>query len=319
MSDPFILVTGLADDSPLHEFGIKPGDAIMTVDGKDFDTIGEFAALTKENKDMVWQMFHVPSTPGYLEDDDAGYDILETYKQRVKNGILMRVGHEVKVRDAWQHAHENDLEHPERFVPDLAIDKMRTLDSLLGFLVLQTMGRKEEDNGVAPIICSIVTAFEENGSVPNCSRENLGHYAKPTPQEWLETKMAEWRQRRGEWATGGKGKKAGGRPGKVFLEQYAKFAELYPDAYGSEIGNHNNELQEGTGHVEVADSTSDSAVDNAAQNAAENVEEVATSAASEWVQYYDETSQAYYYENSASGETSWDEPENFVPYAEYEQ
>ena len=61
MSDPFILVTGLADDSPLHEFGIKPGDAIMTVDGKDFDTIGEFAALTKENKDMVWQMFHVPS------------------------------------------------------------------------------------------------------------------------------------------------------------------------------------------------------------------------------------------------------------------
>jgi hypothetical protein len=55
-------------------------------------------------------------TPGFWEDDIEGRKILEQYKTRVRNAILMRVGHEVKVRDAWIHNHENDIENDERCV-----------------------------------------------------------------------------------------------------------------------------------------------------------------------------------------------------------
>ena len=103
-------------------------------------------------------------TPGYREDDDAGYEVFLRYQDRVKTACLMRIGHEVKMRDAWAHAHENDLEIPERFVPTLAIDKMRTLDSLRGFLELQKMGRKIQDHGAPPILCAIATAVEESGT-----------------------------------------------------------------------------------------------------------------------------------------------------------
>lgn len=53
LSDPFVLLTKVMEDSYLNDFGLKAGDAIITVDGEDFDTLGEFAALTKRNKDMV--------------------------------------------------------------------------------------------------------------------------------------------------------------------------------------------------------------------------------------------------------------------------
>ena len=55
-------------------------------------------------------------TPGFWEDDIEGRKILEQYKTRVRNAMLMRVGHEVKVRDAWVHNHENDIENDERYV-----------------------------------------------------------------------------------------------------------------------------------------------------------------------------------------------------------
>ena len=103
--------------------------------------------------------------------------------------------------------------------------------------------------------------------------------------------MAEWRQRRSELVTDGQKKKAGGKPSADFMAEYAKFAEKYPD----------------TSYVTaVPYSTADSHED-----------ESASASAPEWLQLYDESSEAYYYQHQTTGETSWDEPASFVPYSEY--
>ena len=59
--------------------GVQPGDAVITVNGEDFDTIGEFAALTKVSPNMVMQTFHIPETPGFYEDDAEGMKVLQEY------------------------------------------------------------------------------------------------------------------------------------------------------------------------------------------------------------------------------------------------
>ena len=53
----------VADGSPMQDVGIRPGDAILTVNGRDFDTVGEFVALTKMQKDMTWEIVHMPDVP----------------------------------------------------------------------------------------------------------------------------------------------------------------------------------------------------------------------------------------------------------------
>ncbi len=66
MSDPFLGITAIAEDSFLREFGVQEGDGIITVNGEDFDTIQEFSAATKKQKDMVWQFFHVKQVCGFI-------------------------------------------------------------------------------------------------------------------------------------------------------------------------------------------------------------------------------------------------------------
>ncbi len=51
---------GVSEGSYLAGFGIREGDAIITVNGEDFDTIGEFAGLTKKKQSFVLQTFHIP-------------------------------------------------------------------------------------------------------------------------------------------------------------------------------------------------------------------------------------------------------------------
>ena len=53
ISDPFLYVSGLKDNSFLRKFDIRAGDGVITIDGHGFDTIGEFSILTKLQKDMV--------------------------------------------------------------------------------------------------------------------------------------------------------------------------------------------------------------------------------------------------------------------------
>ena len=52
----------------------------------------------------------------------------------------------------------------------------------------------------------------------------------------------------------------------------------------------------------------------------EHAEAAAAAAAphSEWKQVWDDSAQAYYYENSATGETSWEAPEHFNQAAGYD-
>ena len=59
LSDPFLVITSVGEDSYLRDFGLKAGDAVITIDGEDFNTLGEFVALTKRKKDMVWEVFNV--------------------------------------------------------------------------------------------------------------------------------------------------------------------------------------------------------------------------------------------------------------------
>ena len=66
--------------------------------------------------------------------------ILDT--SAVRNGIIMRVGHEVKMRDAFMKAHENDEEVPERNIPHLATERKLSLDSLHGFVDLQRLSNQ---------------------------------------------------------------------------------------------------------------------------------------------------------------------------------
>ena len=66
VSDPYLVLTGLAPDSFLNEFGLRVGDAIATVNGENFDTIADFAALTKRQKDMVLEIFHEPDVSAFF-------------------------------------------------------------------------------------------------------------------------------------------------------------------------------------------------------------------------------------------------------------
>ena len=51
----------MSETSPAK--GLRPGDAVLSVDGLDFQTIGDFAKLTKIQKDMVWEVVRMPDVP----------------------------------------------------------------------------------------------------------------------------------------------------------------------------------------------------------------------------------------------------------------
>ena len=53
VSDPYMRVTKLEPTSCFQGCGIRPEDGIITVNGKDFDTMQEFAELCREKRDMV--------------------------------------------------------------------------------------------------------------------------------------------------------------------------------------------------------------------------------------------------------------------------
>ena len=52
-------MTELAAKSHLKQFGLEVGDAVVTVNGEDFDSIEEFQGLTQQKRDMVWEIVHV--------------------------------------------------------------------------------------------------------------------------------------------------------------------------------------------------------------------------------------------------------------------
>jgi len=53
LSDPYVVVSEINDDSFLKEFGVEKGDAVITVNGHGFDTVTRFVELVKQHKDMV--------------------------------------------------------------------------------------------------------------------------------------------------------------------------------------------------------------------------------------------------------------------------
>ena len=286
--------------------------------------------------------------------------LINRYKNRVRNAILMRVGHEVKVRDAWMHAHENDLEQEERFVPVKAVDKMRTLDSLLGFLVLQNMGKQVDKDGPAPLLCHVVSSLESMHQVhfsptrrareaaearANAAEIGADHLASdPRPEqdafEDLERAVQAWKERRRAYAMRAHGdSEAAGSvfvdgPSEAFMAQYAHVIQTFPQDYGradyagepivwgSLLGGdmQNDSVYNAYDQFEDLSAGGNSAVDGGQDGDAAAIESGGGygSAAefdgqTQWTQIWDDASQAYYYENQTTGETSWDAPEHYHP------
>jgi len=163
--------------------------------------------------------------------------ILEEYKVRVRNAMMMRVGHEVKVKDAWMHRHENNLENEERYVPELAVDKAHTLDSLLGFLMLQNLAAQQELVGSAPVLCLVVAALEAGGQLTFKKTQGnsksdlrqqrvLAHFDKEFTA-WLEQRRARAFREHGDAdAVLKRG------PSKQFVAVHDLVATQFPKDYG---------------------------------------------------------------------------------------
>ena len=133
----------------------------------------------------------------------------------------MRVGREVKVREAFFHAHENDLDPPEeRPVPEHRADKRLTLDCLLGFIDLQVTTPDIASGGTpsqaifdpAPILCQVVIAVEETGTLPLASRKNVGKVALPDVATWLAARLQAWHHDRRREAIRTRGSRPGSAP-----------------------------------------------------------------------------------------------------------
>lgn len=79
------------------------------------------------------------------------------------------------------------------------------------------------------------------------------------------------------------------------------------------------EASDGAWHEAAADADTGAGVgaEAEAEAAAAAATDAAGGGAAEWVQHYDESSAAYYYENVTTGETSWDKPEHFTPAGEH--
>ena len=216
----------------------------MTVNGCDFDTIGEFVELTKEGKDMEWEvvkLMQMPKDPLYVlglssvastECSDTAHlqpttsMFMNRHITRVRNAIVMRIAHEVRARalslcgqlfsrvwyspllsfamqsnfkDRQIRAEEEgyvieDREMPEvlirhgslhcvlRTLPSdglnvffcvcscvahhqLAIDKMRSLDSLRGFLELQRNVNEVQVGHALSTFVFYLSTTNENGFV----------------------------------------------------------------------------------------------------------------------------------------------------------
>jgi hypothetical protein len=226
LSDPYLIVTGLKEDSFLKEAGIDEGDGIITVHGEMFNTIGEFAALTKRSANMTLQVMHIPDIP--LEDE---------YVLKVRNAIVMRVGHEVKVRNAFLHAHENDLEPAKRIVPTLAEARRLCLEALHGFIDLQFAAETGKGAYVniapAPILCAVTTALHQSDvlSFPSWSYRHSQHVEPADIPNWLEAKLDEWRKgkeaQEGDYRTG--------ICTQEFMESYKVYATRFPKDYGRRV------------------------------------------------------------------------------------
>ena len=226
VSDPFVLVKALKEGSFLADFGIRAHDAILTVNGRTFETIGEFVGIIKQHKDFDLEVAHLADTPGWRQDDISGLKTIGAFKRKILNAIAMRIAHEVRVRDEFVRAHEHDAVPPQaRKIPVLASEKLKTLDCLRAFVALQAMPTAH-----APILCAVATAVEDTGALPLASGKHVGQYCKPTPQKWLAARLDEWRRRLQARQTGGKG------PSHTFLEQHAIFAKTFPKDFGRRVG-----------------------------------------------------------------------------------
>lgn len=191
----------------------------------------------------------LPDTPGWDPNDATGGQLLEPYKRKVRNAVAMRVMHEVRVRDQFEAAHATDAVRPERHIPEMHIDKVRCMETLLSFLRVQDLSNAHAEIGEAPILCAIATAVEETGALPLASRRSVGAYAKPDPQTWLTQQIAQWRSSKRQTealraevieadASHQKSTSTAGiaRPSPGFLASYKVFAAKFPKDFGRRDG-----------------------------------------------------------------------------------
>ena len=154
--------------------------------------------------------------------------------------------HEVRVRDQFEAAHAQEAVQPERHIPEMHIDKVRCMETLLSFLRVQDLSNAHAEIGPSPILCAIATAVEETGVLPLASRRSVGTYAKPDPQTWLSQQIVQWQSKRAEAlrvdaieADSSHEKNAcisGIRPSPGFLSSYKVFAAKFPKDFGRRDG-----------------------------------------------------------------------------------
>ena len=60
ISDPFLYIKATKPQCIFPPEIVRQGDAVLTVNGLPFDNIGAFVKLTKESKDLVLEVTHLP-------------------------------------------------------------------------------------------------------------------------------------------------------------------------------------------------------------------------------------------------------------------
>ena len=87
ISDTFVVVDLMDDTSILAAAGVQEKDAVLAVNGENFTSVEEFAALCKASNRVQLQVVRLPDAP-----------VLDKYRMAVRQRMVERVKHETRLK-----------------------------------------------------------------------------------------------------------------------------------------------------------------------------------------------------------------------------